>query len=275
MAADPSPSTDSNTLAPQAETRYRVRLRFRKGRDLRLLSHHDLMRTFERMLRRADIPFRRSQGFHPKPKLTFALSLPLGVVGCAEIADVELSRQLPVEELSRLLREQAPPGLEIHSVEYVDTRRTAQVRRLCYRIALPPDRVPAVRQRLAELAAATELWVERKRPPARRVNLRPFLSELRLAEPDHPEEREETSPQGGGPALEMELWLTREGTARPEEVLGLVGLRDLVEAGVVLERTWLELFEDTNTAVPLPESDCSGERDEEPDAVDPCEEGNA
>ena len=97
------------TLAP-AETppvRDKVRIRFRKDHDLRLLSHHDLMRTFERMLRRAALPIRRTQGFHPHPRLIFALSLPLGVVGCAEVVELELDEVLAVEEIRARLMSQA------------------------------------------------------------------------------------------------------------------------------------------------------------------------
>jgi radical SAM-linked protein len=282
-----SNSTEESAPVAQAETRHRLRLRFRKGQDLRLLSHHDLMRTFERMLRRAEIPFRRSQGFHPKPRLTFALSLPLGVVGCAELADVELDRHLPIEEIRQRLLSQAPPGLEIHSVEYVDRRRTAQVRRLCYRVAIPPERRGSVAARIAAIQVADDLWVERKRPPVRRVNLRPFLSELRIVESDQSEQRESGPRPPACPFLEMELWLKREGTARPEEVLALLGLEDLIEAGTVLERVWLELHEDISSAR---ESDPESERAqtgdpatpaecatpaEEPDATDPFEEGTA
>ena len=55
----------------------KLRLRFRKTGVLRLLSHLDMVRGTERMLRRADIPFRSTLGFHPTPRMVFALSLPL------------------------------------------------------------------------------------------------------------------------------------------------------------------------------------------------------
>src|SRR5262245_30862643 len=74
----------------------KVRLRFRKTGPLRLLSHHDLLRCFERLLRRAGLPVHRTHGFHPHPRLVFALSLPLGVVGCEEVAELELDEILPV-----------------------------------------------------------------------------------------------------------------------------------------------------------------------------------
>src|SRR3954453_14300869 len=180
-----APDSPSSPALPAARgpdrPRDKVRIRFRKSGDLRLLSHHDLMRTFERMLRRAALPFRNSQGFHPKPRLVFALSLPLGVVGCEEVVELELSEVLPLDELRQRLTEQCPPGLDILSSERIDPRVTAQVRAFTYRIALPPERVEAVRARIAEGLAATECWAERPRPPARRVELRAFIRNLRLS----------------------------------------------------------------------------------------------
>jgi radical SAM-linked protein len=207
-------------------------LRFRKGPSLRLLSHHDLMRTFERMLRRADLPYHRSQGFHPHPRLVFALSLPLGVVGCEEVAELELDEVLPLEELRRRLMDQAPPGLEILSLRRIDLRAGAQVRRLCYRLVLPPDRGAGLAERITEVLGVPACWVERQRPSPRQVDIRPFLADLRLAQ------------IADSLALEIDLWFSPAGTARPEEVLRLLALHDLIEAGTILERSRLELHDE-------------------------------
>ncbi len=208
----------------------KVRIRFRKGGDLRLVSHHDLMRCFERMLRRAGLPFRTTSGFNPRPRLVFALSLPLGIIGHDEVAELELLEELPAEEVHARLAQQAPAGLEIHEVHPIDSRRAAQVRRATYRIALPPDRFASLPDRMAALLAAPECWMERTRPRQRRYNLRPFVNSLRLDQN----------------ALEMDLWVTPTGTARAEEVLELLGLSDLLAAGAVLERTRLELEDEEN-----------------------------
>src|SRR5215469_1582961 len=103
-----------------------VRIRFYKGGDLRLISHHDLMRCFERMLRRAALPFRSTQGFHPKPRLVFALSLPLGVIGHQEVADLELDAGLTAAEVCERLAAQAPPGLQILDTRPVSPRASSQ-----------------------------------------------------------------------------------------------------------------------------------------------------
>src|SRR6184192_1420855 len=104
MAPDAIPAAAPAASGPPDK----VRIRFRKAGALRLLSHHDLMRTFERMLRRAELPFRSSQGFHPKPRIIFALSLPLGVAGLEEVAELELDELLPAEEIQNRLERQAP-----------------------------------------------------------------------------------------------------------------------------------------------------------------------
>jgi hypothetical protein len=57
------------------------------------------------------------------------------------------------------------------------------------------------------------------------VDLRPFLRDIRVLTD----------------ALEIDLWVTPKGTARPEEVLALLGLDDLTAEGAVVERTRLEL----------------------------------
>jgi radical SAM-linked protein len=186
------------------------------------------MRCFERMLRRAALPVRQSQGFHPKPRLIFALSLPLGVIGCEEVAELELDEILPPEEVRERLVRQAPAGMEILSLRRIDFKAGAQIHSLTYRMAIPADRVDEAARRAAELLAAPECLVDRTRPTPRRVNLRAWLLELQVT--TH---------------LEMKLCLTPAGTARPEEVLTVLGLSDLLEAGAVLERVRLELVDET------------------------------
>ena len=142
------------------------------------------MRCFERMLRRAALPVRQSQGFHPKPRLIFALSLPLGVIGCEEVAELELDEILPLEEVRDRLVRQAPLGMEILSLRRIDFKAGAQIHSLTYRIALPPDRTAEASRCAAELMAVTESFVERTRPTPRRVNLRRWLLELEVVGDD-------------------------------------------------------------------------------------------
>src|SRR6202453_4046490 len=115
----------------------KVRIRFRKAGDLRLISHHDLMRCWERMLRRAALPFHSTSGFNPKPRLVFLLSLGLGIDGRREVAELELDEPVPPEEVHARLRQQAPPGLDILEVRSIAANTRGQVKRVTYRIDVP------------------------------------------------------------------------------------------------------------------------------------------
>ena len=101
------PPAPAQTARPQ----HRYRLRFQKTGDLRLVSHIDLLHVFERLLRRAALPFASTQGFHPKPCLIFAQALALGVAGLDEVVDLTLAEPLPPEEVLVRLNRQAPAGL--------------------------------------------------------------------------------------------------------------------------------------------------------------------
>ncbi len=208
--------------------RDKVRIRFRKGGELRLVSHHDLMRCFERMLRRANLPFHSTEGFNPKPRLVFALSLGLGIVGQQEVVELELNEQLPPSEILQRLAEQAPSGLELLQIGRVDPKSTAQVRQVCYRIPIPLDKQAELPERIASLLANPHCWVERTRPQPRRLDVRGYIRDLHL--------RDEM--------LEMDLEVTPQGTARPDEILRLLGLGELLSDGAVLERSKLELLDE-------------------------------
>jgi len=206
----------------------KFRIRFQKTGLLRLVSHHDLMRAFERMLRRAGLPFRSTNGFHPKPRIVFALSLPLGVAGLDEVVELELTEERPADVVLELLRQQAPAGLALVSIADIPPSSTAQVCRAVYRLSVPMERGPALREQCHSLLAGAECWVERQRPDLRRINIRPYVLGLRV----------ETT------ILEIDLRVTPTGSARADEIVQLLGGRDLLEAGAVLERTKLDLIDE-------------------------------
>src|SRR5439155_5164241 len=160
--------------------RAKVRIRFRKAGDLRFTSHHDLMRCFERMLRRAALPFHCTEGFNPKPRLLFPLPLPLGVVGCREVAELELDADVSADEVRDRLARQAPAGLDILEVQRIDGTKTAHAQLACYRIPVPPDRCDVLPERMAALMSSSACWVERQRPQFRKIDVRPYLGDLRL-----------------------------------------------------------------------------------------------
>jgi radical SAM-linked protein len=236
MQSDPQASASGTSLPAAAPPeRCKYRLRFRKTGDLRLVSHHDLMHCFERMFRRAALPIQLTQGFNPRPRLWFAQSLALGVAGQNEVLELELTESLPCEELHRRLGEQCPPGLAVLAVKRIELRASARVRRALYRMSLvaPMADLP---QRCAAFMSGEHHWIERSRPHRRRLDIRPFVGALRAC----------------GEWLEMALWVTPYGAARPEEVALALGLQGQLEAGAVFARTDLELEDESTSSEPPP-----------------------
>ncbi|MCL5773479.1 MAG: TIGR03960 family B12-binding radical SAM protein [Firmicutes bacterium] len=92
---------------------YRIRIKFSKLGDLKLISHLDLMRTFERAMRRANFPLAYTEGFHPRPRLYFASALSLGYVSTGEWLDIELAERREALEIKEKLKEELPEGIEI------------------------------------------------------------------------------------------------------------------------------------------------------------------
>jgi radical SAM-linked protein len=203
----------------------KVRIRFRKSGDLRLVSHLDLMRSLERMLRRAALPFRMTEGFHPGPRLIVAQSLPLGVVGHNEVAELELTEAMEPDEVVRRLREQAPPGIEFLAAKRIALKTTARPRRAVYRISTSRTDCQSVLPQTTEgFLNAAEVWVERERPKPRAINIRPYVDTLDFTDD----------------ALIATVWLTQEGTARADEIAAAVGLDD----PPLIERLDLELLDE-------------------------------
>ncbi len=205
----------------------RIRLRFAKEGDLRLVSHHDLMRCLERMLRRAELPVAQSQGFNPRPKATFALAMALGIEGRREVLDLELTEPIAPEDVLRRLSEQAPEGLVFSRAEAIPPGRAARVVAAEYRLPIPEDRRDAARAAVADLMTRESRPFTRRRPDRTvEIDLRPFVLGADL------------EPHGD---LHLRLKIAPDGSARPEEVVEALGLSDLTASGAILVRSDVEL----------------------------------
>ena len=77
----------------------KVEIRFEKGEALRFISHHDLMRAFQRAVRRAGLPVRLTEGFNPRPRIVFPVALEVGVASLDEVAEIELTQCIALPEL--------------------------------------------------------------------------------------------------------------------------------------------------------------------------------
>lgn len=90
-----------------------IRLRFARREPAIWLAHLDMMRTFERSIRRANLPIRWSQGFNPRPQMTFALPIGVGMATEDDYLDIQLVEDLEPAAVMERLNPCLPAGLEI------------------------------------------------------------------------------------------------------------------------------------------------------------------
>ncbi|MGE5614258.1 MAG: TIGR03936 family radical SAM-associated protein [Bacillota bacterium] len=90
-----------------------MRIRFTRGEEVKFISHLDLMRVFERAVRRSNLPVAYSQGFNPHPGIVFGLPLAVGVASRGEYADFELERETEPEFFMKKLNETLPEAIRV------------------------------------------------------------------------------------------------------------------------------------------------------------------
>lgn len=91
---------------------YTARVKFERGEEIRFISHLDMQRMVQRIMRRAQIPMKYSEGFNPHPKLAFAMALAVGMTSKCEYFDVELESPMEPEEMVERLNLKAPAGFK-------------------------------------------------------------------------------------------------------------------------------------------------------------------
>ena len=110
---------------PNQEKVQRLRVWFGKLGDMALVSHLDLVRLFDRAVRRASLPIAYTNGFHPSPRIMIANALSLGATSHGEIVDFELTKVVNVEEFKERLAAQLSSDIPVYKVEEVDLKAPA------------------------------------------------------------------------------------------------------------------------------------------------------
>jgi radical SAM-linked protein len=203
--------------------RQRARIRFSKQGDLRLIGHRDLARTIERTFRRAGLRLAMSQGFHPKPRMSFPSALAVGIAGLEEVLEVELAEPYTVQQLQERLALHLVSGLTLRCVELLPPGTPkARVRGTSWEIPVPPERLAQTASRIGRLMADPGSpagdGCETAQP-------RCCLESLTLGEG----------------VLRMRLRAGSGGIAGPRGVLAALELDDLEQAAFGLTRTMVEL----------------------------------
>lgn len=215
----------------RGDTGFPVRIAFTKQGKVRFISHRDVARAFERAFRIEALPLAFTQGFSPRPKVSFGLALSVGHESDAEYLDLELTHPIPLAPLGPALTRALPEGIDVVGVVALADRAPALQESVAAcewemeLVGVDPDELDV---RIAACLAADQLPVERVRKGRTTTDdIRPAIrriTRLGLTE--------------SGILIGAEL-ATRPTSLRPAEFLALLG--DEQHVGRVRRtRQWIE-----------------------------------
>jgi radical SAM family uncharacterized protein/radical SAM-linked protein len=206
------------------QTSTRFRIVFEKGAGMRFTSHLDLMRSWERSLRRSELPLAFTQGHHPHLKMSFGPPLPLGYRSRAEVFDLEFSRP-PAVDLTERLNAVLAEGLRVlayRPILFKTPSLMSELEGASYRVRFPrsyleeagiaPDALlEMLRARIPELLGREHVVVRRQsEDKAREFDARPSMVALEASSEETPA------------VLDAFIRFTPRAAVRPEELVAIL-----------------------------------------------------
>ena len=191
----------------------RFRIKFGKNGTARFTGHLDMVRIFDRTIRRSGIPIAYSQGFHPHPKISFGPSLPLGMKSIAEYADFSLKN--PYANLEAVLKQSFPEGFSIIGIRSIP-EKTESLSRVIkfaeYYIRCEVDDV--IHSKINTILESESIKGERRtKHGIKTVDLRPGIVEITITDT--------------GNGFTMLLSMEQRKMTKPVEVLKLIFVDNL------------------------------------------------
>lgn len=205
--------------------RCRIRIRYAKRDHLRFMGHRDLIRTLERIFRRAEVELAMSEGFHPRPRMRFCEPLAVGQAGTDEVMDLEIVSPCNPDELLNRLNHLSVPGLEFTQIDPLDaSEKKLRAKSFWYEIDLDPEVVNDTEKKVRQFLLRPTYQLQKQKSGVE-IDIRPLVLDLRVKDQ----------------CLMMHLAATQEAGVRPIEILELLGVSPVPSSGTLLTRTAVQL----------------------------------
>jgi radical SAM-linked protein len=204
-----------------------VRVRWSKVGQLVALSHLETMHALLRAVRRAGLPVAFSQGYHPKPRVSFGPALPVGVESRCEHLDLDLVGRAEAADVAARLERELPEGLRVLGAELVPAGAPSMVeatRFVHYRAEFPADSWsdPLLVERVSAFRGAERSVVTRVAPPKTKGGKRnQKVAAGRRREIDLKDIVTHVAVEGPG-EVAFSLRADPSGSAKPAEVLAAI-----------------------------------------------------
>jgi radical SAM-linked protein len=164
----------------------KIRAKFKRSREVKYISHLDILKLFERALRRANLPIEYSKGFNPHPKIVFGLPLSVGVTSESEFVDIHFRNDLYPIDFIKLLNRQLPDDIEISEAKVFNNNKNIMnlIDRAHYEIevSICDDLGKEdIKNLIKEFLNNKEIFVEKKtKKKVKNINIRPLVHKFEL-----------------------------------------------------------------------------------------------
>jgi len=195
----------------------RLRIRFRRGQEVKFISHLDILRLWQRAFHRAEISLAYSEGFSPHPRISLAAPLSIGVTSQAELMGILCTKWVSPHFFTAAVSQQLPPGIEILQVYQVALTMPSlqsQVHYAEYRVEVETEKGQKdIESAVTSLLSIKHLpWQHQRDTGTRNYDLRALIDDLWLIDW-----------HSGYCTVGMRLRCDNSGSGRPEQVASALG----------------------------------------------------
>lgn len=166
----------------------KLRVKFSKHGPIRFIGHLDVMRYFQKAIRRAELDIAYSTGFSPHQIMSFAAPLGVGLESNGEYMDIEVHSITSCEDVKNRLNAVSAPGIEVTSVKILPEgagNAMASVAAASYTVTFKEGREPqtAIADMLPGFLAKEQILITKEtKKGTRKVDLKPGIYELSYSE---------------------------------------------------------------------------------------------
>lgn len=159
------------------------RIKFIKDESVKFISHLDMMKAFQRAIRRAGLEAEYSHGFNPQMQMVFGAPLSLGFTSEAEYADLSFSRDYKSEFIMEELNKALSPGLQVVDSGIRTTKKNIMADISFARYEFNLRSSVSIEKNIRELLSSDNLPVEKTRKgKTKTIDVRPLIMEADAAE---------------------------------------------------------------------------------------------
>ena len=174
-------------VSTKEESALKVRIKFAKQGAMKFIGHLDIMRYFQKAIKRANINVAYSEGFSPHMIMSFAAPLGVGVTSTGEYFDLEIKTPISSKEAIKRLNQVMVDGMEILSFRKIPDGKAnaamALVAAADYQVNFRKGMEPGTdwQEKVAAFMEQPEIMILKKtKKNEKEVNLKPFLYDMQV-----------------------------------------------------------------------------------------------